>query len=105
MASRLLDLDEFSGIESIWHYDPATEETVIEERQVLDQRLDINKADFNAYDGVRNAMKQNFVKVASIPLVIYQELVRKGIADDPVAMKKWLNDPDNRYFRTAPGRV
>ena len=27
------------------------------------------------------------------------------ILDDEAAMKRWLNDPDNRFFRTRPGRV
>lgn len=105
MASRLLDYDPLTGIESIWHYDPATEDTTIEERQVADLRLDLNKDEFNSFDGKHNAMRGDFVKVASIPLVVWADLVKRGIADDPVALKRWLNDPDNRYFRTAPGKL
>jgi hypothetical protein len=33
------------------------------------------------------------------------ELKQQGIIDDPKALRRWLNDPDNRYFRTRPGRV
>jgi len=44
-------------------------------------------------------------RVASIPLNVYYDLKRRGIADDPKAMKKWLNDPDNRVFRTREGTV
>jgi hypothetical protein len=25
--------------------------------------------------------------------------------DDPAAFKRWLNDPDNRFFRTSPGTL
>lgn len=44
-------------------------------------------------------------KVASIPMVVYYDLKAKGILDDPVAIKKWLNDPENKYFRTREGNV
>lgn len=44
-------------------------------------------------------------RVASIPMPIYQKLRERGITRDPKAFKAWLNDPDNRAFRTSPGRV
>jgi hypothetical protein len=43
--------------------------------------------------------------VASIPESIYFKLKAEGKLDDPVYMKKWLNDPDNRFFRVRPGQV
>lgn len=39
-------------------------------------------------------------KVASIPLVVYTDLKQRGIADDPIAFKEWLDDPANAVFRT-----
>jgi hypothetical protein len=44
-------------------------------------------------------------KVASIPMNVYFDLKEKGILDDPAALKRWLNDSDNRFFRTKAGRV
>jgi hypothetical protein len=44
-------------------------------------------------------------KVGSIPMSIYHELQKQGILQDEKRLKKWLNDPDNRVFRTRPGRV
>ena len=50
-------------------------------------------------------------KVASIPLIVVQELAQKGIMGtngtikDPVRMKKWLNDPDNKHFRIYKGNL
>lgn len=38
-------------------------------------------------------------------MVVYYDLKAKGILDDPVAIKKWLNDPENKYFRTREGNV
>mgnify|MGYP006213542651 CR=1 FL=1 len=43
--------------------------------------------------------------VASIPIHIYWDLKKRGIADDDEAMKRWLNDSQNRFFRTRPGQV
>jgi hypothetical protein len=43
--------------------------------------------------------------VARLPLHVYFELKRKGIADDKEAFAKWLDDPANSAWRTRPGRV
>jgi hypothetical protein len=43
--------------------------------------------------------------VAQIPMALYYDLKSKGITEDPARMKAWLNDPENRYFRTRPGTV
>ena len=44
--------------------------------------------------------KGNFRKVATIPNIVIEDLMKKGIWTDKKAMKKWLNDPNNRAFRT-----
>jgi hypothetical protein len=45
------------------------------------------------------------VKVAELPLATYMLLKQLGIMDDSKRFKTWLNDPDNRFFRTYDGRV
>lgn len=42
---------------------------------------------------------------ARIPLSVWTHLQEVGIAKDPEALKKWLNDPDNREFRVWKGRL
>lgn len=49
-------------------------------------------------------------KIASLPLAIINELNAKGIMRgfhilDQKALKAWLNDPENRVFRTRGGEV
>jgi hypothetical protein len=49
-------------------------------------------------------------KIASVPLVVIDDLNKKGIMRgfhvvDQARFKEWLNNPDNRAFRTRPGRV
>jgi hypothetical protein len=48
---------------------------------------------------------KEFRHVAEIPMVIYQQMIRDGSINDKKALKKWLNDPDNRPFRTWKGRI
>lgn len=76
----------------------------IQTTQVVDEIAEENKQTFNQFDERAN-WKGEMHRVASIPMSIYYDLKRKGILDDPSAMKKWLNDPDNRVFRTRPGQV
>lgn len=101
MKERIFNIDPVSGIKSVWHYDDATDTAFIEKRQDVTEIIDNNKRQFNEDHGRYGEWN----KVASIPLNVYYDLKQKGIVDDPVAMKKWLNDPDNRFFRTRPGRV
>lgn len=59
----------------------------------------------NSYRGRLLKPGQNFKKVASIPLVMCDDLFRDGSFWDKKEMKKILNDPDNRGIRTDGGRV
>ena len=43
--------------------------------------------------------------VAEIPMVIYQQAMREGWIKDKAKFKRWLNDPDNRAFRTRVSRI
>lgn len=101
MADKVFDVDPLSGITSYWHYDETTDTALIEKRQDVSDIVDANKAEFNEDHGRYG----EWTKVASIPLSVYYDLKAKGIVDDPVAMKRWLNDADNRFFRTRPGTV
>ena len=48
---------------------------------------------------------KEFRHVAEIPMVIYQGMVRDGSIRDKRALKKWLNDPDNKLFRVWKGKI
>jgi hypothetical protein len=43
--------------------------------------------------------------VAEIPMVIVEQMMRDGSWNDPAAVKRWLNDPQNDCFRIWRGRV
>lgn len=101
--SRPFSRDPFTGLERDFHYDPDTGDFHIETRQRVSSVLDANKAEFAAHD--EHTPWGDGQKVASIPMGLYWELRAKGITKDQKAFRKWLNDPDNRFFRTRPGRV
>jgi hypothetical protein len=48
--------------------------------------------------------RDGITKVATIPVVIWQRLLQMGIAHDEAALNAWLNERDNRVFRTDDGR-
>lgn len=97
---RIFGHDPLTGITEYWHVTDKGE-YVIEKVQEVQAIADSNKRQYNdtpdRYGDVN--------KVASIPLSVYYELKRQGIADDPVAFKKWLNDSDNQVFRTREGTL
>lgn len=106
--SRIFDVNPMFGILRIWHYDDETDQVTIETRQgahdVYNQLIDQNNALRNQTSR-KTPYRDGLHHVARVPLVILEELMRKGIAKDKKAMKKWLNDPDNRVFRTREGVV
>ena len=102
MDKKLLSHDAATGISKIFH--PDGDDFVVQTQQsaaAIEDIIEANKRNFNDAEGSWG----NGKIVASIPLSIYWDLKKKGIADDDAAMKRWLNDPSNRFFRTRPGQV
>lgn len=104
MDSRVLEEDAVTGIRRIHHFDPADGSFTIETQQDVTASVEASKAAYNQFDERAN-WKGMWHRVASIPLTVLMDLKRRGIFDDEAAFKKWLNDADNRVFRTRPGRV
>ncbi len=105
MQSRIVDRDVDAGIETWHHFDPMTLECTVETVQTLDPLITTNKAVFNGVDERARWKDGLGDRVASIPLCLFYDLKKQGILDDKPAFRRWLNCPDNRFFRTRPGRV
>lgn len=103
MYSCLFEDDPMTLTRRIFHHDPDTRTVTIESKQNVDPIVEDAKAHFNAHD--ERARYSDLNKVASIPMNVFMDLKRKGIVDDPKAFRAWLNDRDNRVFRTRPGVV
>jgi hypothetical protein len=104
---RLFDHDPFSGHTEYFHYDPETDGFSIETQQDVEYIIETNKA-------LSNDAPTRFgelTRVASIPSVVVMQLAAQGILSSAGAIldadrfRLWLNDRDNRAFRTRTGKV
>jgi len=86
-----------------------TDGKVIEVVQDVSDIVEKNKREYN-----NNSTKWGDElfdnKIASIPMTVVDKLNQQGIMRgfhvlDQKAFFKWLNDPDNRFFRTKQGRI
>ena len=100
MKKRLFGHDPLTGVTEYWHVTDKGE-YVIEKIQDVTSIVEANKRQYNEAPQKYGDMN----KVASIPLSVYYELTRQGIADDPKAFRKWLNDSNNQAFRTRLGTL
>lgn len=99
---RLLDHDPLTGVTEYYHYHEDGGFS-IESRQEITELVEINKFLANETTGTRHA---GLTKVASIPMVVYLDLKQRQMLpdQDEKAFSKWLNDSDNRVFRTRLGK-
>lgn len=100
---RLISKHPDTGTEQWYVSDPTEGKFRFETVQNVTPFLEAAKASYNSID--ERAKWGEMALVARIPNSVYYDLKRKGIADDPARMKRWLNDRDNRFFRTRPGVV
>jgi hypothetical protein len=104
MHTKLFDINNETGTRKMWHYDAEKDEAVIETIIDASQIVSDNKDRFNSFDEKAN-WKGDMHHVASIPMALFYQMKAEGKLDDQAYMKRWLNDPDNRAFRTRPGEV
>ena len=68
--------------------------------------LDDAKKANNLYgDKLTPGKRGEFHKVASIPFTVWEQWKKETNGDidkDPKILKRDLNDPDNKYFKTSP---
>jgi hypothetical protein len=81
---------------------------IIRTSQDVTDIVEQNKAQYNA--GSVHDKWGDLTKVASLPFTIIDTLNRRGIMRgfaviNEKEFRAFLNDPENRFFRTRPGRV
>ena len=97
-----------SDVETRLHYHAADEKLTIERVQDVEPIIEANKRQFDVDD---KRFRRTFNHVARIPNIVlekwakdngmkYDELMR-----DHAKFRRFLNDPDNKLFRTKPGRI
>lgn len=98
---KVMDHDPDTGISHIFDIQPDGTATVTVE-QDFGETIELNKQEYNHAGNDRFG---EWNKVASIPLSIYTDMVKSGMVHDQAALKRWLNDSENRFFRTRPGVI
>lgn len=83
---------------------------LIKQTQDITDIVETNKQQYNSFEKSSRWGDTLNNKVASIPLTVFQDLEKQGITRgftviDMPRFKQWLNDPQNRVFRTRPGRI
>jgi hypothetical protein len=102
--AEIFSTDPYAARRTLWHEDPDGRIVVETQQDVEDvivaakDRSNHDKYAFLKWQG-------DFHQIATIPMPILMELHRRGITTDDKAYAKWLNDPDNRKFRSKLGRV
>lgn len=87
------------------------DQLIITQKQDISAIIEANKAEYNQTDRkTKWSDGQLSNKVASIPLAVFQDLEKAGITRgftviDMPRFKAWLNNPDNKVFRTRAGTI
>lgn len=86
------------------------DQLIIKQEQNITDIIEANKADYNATDSKAGWGDTLNNRVARIPLTVFADLEKQGITRgftviDMKRFKDWLNNPENRVFRTRAGRI
>ena len=91
-----------NGVDYESTFENGGERLVVRKVQDVQPIIDLNTRLRNDYTGTQG---KTFVKAAVIPNIKIEELMKEGIWQDKKRLKAWLNDPDNRAFRTSTGKI
>lgn len=91
------------GITRRFFYNHADDTFTIQTQQTVSVAPG-NRYFYNQFDE-RARWKDEGEVVARIPDPILLRLQEQGLLDDKIAFLKWLDHPDQRVFRTRPGRL
>ncbi len=110
MTKRILDHDPFTGVTTYHSYDHSTQQTTIERVQDVQPTLDRNKQLANDSSYKQQGMKDSFLHVAHIPMVVIEKwLIEDGIdvfnPEHYNRVRLKLNSNEYQYLRTTTGRV
>ena len=98
-----LHFDPETGLLNTFHLDEHTGEARVDTTQDATRLLNVNK-ELQAEQRFRKNGEE-FRRVAQIPLTLWFDLRKRGILQDQKKLKAWLNDSENRFFRTNSERV
>ena len=96
-------------LHTTFHPSSDEKEFTINTYQDVEPVLEENKKSYNNYgDKLTFGKAGEGVRVASIPLTVWENWIKEtngAIQKDDKLLKKYLNDPDNKYFKTSPTNI
>lgn len=98
-GSFVLDYDALTGTVEKMH-------VTSDQQLVFEQTVDVqglgerNQAIKNDVSRTSKLPDGLGVKVASLPMMVYLDLRKRGILDDKVALRRWLQTDEARPYRT-----
>lgn len=105
--AKLFDSDPAAGIQSFWQSEHDGSKYTVGTIQDVSPILEAAKERRSHFDE-RAGWKGEWHHCSHIPLTVYYKMLNMVEGDEHAfqkALKIWLNDPDNKNFRTRPGRV
>jgi hypothetical protein len=98
-GSFILDRDALTGTIEKMHV--TTDQKLVFEQTVDVQGLgEYNQAIRNEVSRTESLPDGVGVKVASLPMMVYLDLRKRGILGDKAALRRWLQSDEARPFRT-----
>ena len=102
---RVLDYDPVTKIVQHYHHDEFTGDVGLETVQDVTAIIEYNKIIYNQFDE-RARWGSGPIKVATVPGIIHDKLLKlSNNGKDQKALNRWMDDPDNRVFKTRPGKL
>jgi len=105
---RVISSDPAAGKQTTMEFDRDGKATIVQQQNV-DHIIEANKKKANEwqYGKLIGNTQRHHQQVAEIPNQLYMQLREKfgHPADNPKEWARWLNDPNNRFFRTGGGRI
>jgi hypothetical protein len=98
-------IDGAGPVKTYWEKDPSSDLNILTHVQDCEPVLERNKALRNYFDGYTPSREMRHI--ASIPLAVIPILQKQGLMDkgyritNKVKFRRWLNDPENQYFRVV----
>ena len=100
---RILKSDPVTKIKKTMYADDYTGDGYVHTEQDVTELVEANKAHYAYFDGKARHAKDGEM-VASIPLTVWYSLP-KHVRDSDKELSKWLDDSDQRAFRTHPSKL
>ena len=101
MPKATTNLGTVDGVETAVHTEDGTGKFHVTKKQNVQPTLDYTK--FLREQPVNRKAEDRHI--AEIPPVLAAKLIRDGIMGDSKAILKWLDQPENKCFKTVEGRL